>query len=280
VALEPSGDAAELIEKLGALSRTALTNYVAISAPDNPAELATSFSSGRVPAYFSARDNLISVIWRQGQDRRHMMGYVGPDAAGPVTLQSLAQNIEQVAESLVPVSITIYKGGEGRAYCYQLLDGQPVRYSQRVSDETYGWDLFVEKIAWPYIAVPRGAAARWRTQAVIGRDNEPLIVIERMLGESATERWYLNPERGYSCQKNELLDTQGTVSALEVLEYDQTPGGQWYPAVIRKTWRAGGPTAAEQTTASTTRLVYLVENPVLPYELFDPDRLPEAESAD
>ena len=193
-------------------------------------------------------------------------------------VEGLAEYVEAAADALVPVSIAIHKGSEGRVYRYELLGDRAVRYSKQLSGASYGWDLFIEKVCWPHMAVPKDFFAGWKMQSAVGADDRPLVVLERTLVGGATERWYLNPERDHICQKNKVLDIGEAVFSLEVLEYDQTAGGQWYPAVLEKTEFAGENGTAKAVTL--TRFIYPVERPGSADELFDPNMLPEAEQID
>ena len=116
--------------------------------------------------------------------------------------------------------------------------------------------------------------------------NNNLICIETLgdwshLGnENIKHLLYLNPERDYICQRQEMHRLHGPgdygecFSARDVLEYGRTDTGQWYPKRIfersKYKMRSG-------TTSDTKKIltVYLATEPEFPEGLFDPEKLPK-----
>jgi len=108
-------------------------------------------------------------------------------------------------------------------------------------------------------------------------------------------RCYINPERDYICQRFEELESyeapwqndktwlekvekdnirkQSTYNRVrEVVEFEQTKEGQWYPKTI-KSW--------DPTDANNRKIrietIYLTTNPEFPDGIFNPDNLPKAD---
>jgi hypothetical protein len=111
--------------------------------------------------------------------------------------------------------------------------------------------------------------------------------------------YYVDPQRGYLCVRREFfrhnklfghgpvkideLDFDpGSVpsepsSVIEIVEFGQTPTGQWYPKKIQKsskTWHVGPGSKSELLTTNQSVLVYLEANPEFAEGIFDPENLP------
>ncbi len=273
----------ELIRKLDTLRKTHLTRYVAVSVPTGTITLPTSFT-GRYPArYFTAKDDLISAIWRDGEDRHHVHGYLPAESQGATTTEQAAQDPRQIAASLIPAAATVYQGRKRHFYYYQILDGARVRHDEserkRGPIEVMGREIYPEQIGWPQINLAQWAHPQWRMESVSGPKSENLILIERRTegGNGTVERWFLNPAKDFFCQKHEIArSSDGSVFlSMEILEYAQTPTGQWYPHRLQKmeeSPRTNGRGALE----TCSRDLFLQEEPEFPPKLFDPASLPSA----
>ena len=105
-------------------------------------------------------------------------------------------------------------------------------------------------------------------------NDETLIMIERVTG-NFVGRWFINPARNYICQKYEHGHSDGTpIRSTEILEYAQTQSGQWYPCRIRRTDHQR--VDSEELRETTSRIIFLQENPDFPEVIFDPANLPKA----
>lgn len=266
-------DIPQLIKRLDTLRQTLLTNYVVISLPSDIEKLPTSYPY-RIPRYFTSKDNLASIIWREENERCHSMGYFSEEIAAMLRIESMPENIQSISQKLLTVSSTIYKASKRRIFHYQILNGKPVRNIRRGPVETYGSEVFIEQICWPRIVMPQNTPVEWEVESVTGSNNEPLIMIERVLESGIKKRWFLNPARNYICQRNELFNVSSPISAMEILEYARTPNGQWYPRKIQKTEYERIRRNGEMLPEISYKVIYLFENPVFPKGLFDPDNLP------
>jgi len=266
-------DIPQLIKRINSLRQTSLTDYIALSLPSDNEKLTTS-SPYKIPRYFTANDNLACVIYRKQNERCQRRGYFSIETAKMLNILDLHENIQNISEEMFTVSSTIYNSD--KIFCYQLLDGKPVRNMLRGQVETYGSRIFIEQICWPKIIVPKNTLVKWKVESVSVSNKEPLIMIERSLESGITERWFLNPARNYICQKNELIRGDTLLSEMEILEYAKTKNGQWYPEKIKNTEYRGikgnGETFLPETTC---KIIYLLENPILPKILFDPNSLPK-----
>jgi hypothetical protein len=269
-------EVSELIRKLDTLRKTRLTRYVAVSVPTGTTLLPTSFTGRRPERYFTSKDDQVSAIWRNGEDRCQVRGYLPPEAQGATTMEQVSQNPRQVAVSLVPVAATIFPAGKHPSYRYQILNGARIRSERKWNAvEAVGREIFPEQIGWPQIVVPQSGAVEWRMQPAVGEDGENLILIERR--DLTVERWFLNPAKDFLCQKNELARlSDGTiVVSMEILEYAQTPKGQWYPCRLQKT--ESRHVNGQDIPETVSRDIYLQEDPQFPPSLFDPESLPSAD---
>ncbi len=274
VYLHLSSEIQDLINKLNSLRKTTLTEYVAISIPSDSGQLPTSFEGRRPERYFTVKDRLASSMWRKDDERHHSMGYFSQGDGAP-SVEELPENIQSSAELLVAVGSSIYKTDERRIYCYQILDGKSLRIIRKGAVEDYGNTVFVEQICWPRIVVPQNRPMQWKMESVAGSNDETLIMIERVVGGFAG-RWFINPARNYICQKYEHGHSDGMpIYSIEILEYAKTQSGQWYPHRLRHTEyrRAGG----EELPETTSRVIFLHENPEFPEGIFDPENLPKAD---
>jgi len=273
VYLHLSSEIQDLIEKLNSLRKTMLTKYVAISIPSGVGQLPTSFDGRRPERYFTVKDHLVSSIWRKDDERRHSMGYFSKGDVVP-SAEELLENIQNSAELLVAVCSNIYKASERRIYRYQILNGKSLRTIRKGAVEDYGSTIFVEQICWPQIVVPRYRSMQWKMEHVTGSNDETLIMIERVTG-NFVGRWFINPARNYICQKYEHGHSDGTpIRSTEILEYAQTQSGQWYPCRIRRTDHRR--VDSEELRETTSRIIFLQENPDFPEGIFDPANLPKA----
>ncbi len=107
-------------------------------------------------------------------------------------------------------------------------------------------------------------------------------------------RCYLNPERDYICQrfeqhesfeapwqedktwlehieKNNIKKQWADNRVREVVEFEQTEEGQWYPKTI-KSWNP----ADTHNNIISIKKIYLRTNPKFPDGIFDPENLPKA----
>ncbi len=270
-------EVSELIRKLDTLRKTHLTRYVAISVPAGTTLLPTSFTGRRPERYFTSKDDQVAAIWRNGEDRCQVRGYLPLEAQGATTMEQVSQNPRQVAVSLVPVAADIFQAGKHPLSHYQILDGARIRSEREWHPvEVIGREIFPEQIGWPQIVVPRwGDPPQWKIDPVSGDHGEDLIMIERRHG--TVERWFLNPAKDFLCQKNELARSsdETIVLSMEILEYAQTSKGQWYPCRLQKTdsRRVNGQDIPE----TFSRDIYLQEDPQFPPSLFDPRSLPSAD---
>ncbi len=264
----------ELIKKLNSLRQTNLTRYVAVSIPANIEKLPMSFEGRRPERYFTTKDNLISSIWRKGNERLHSMGYY-EESKNKLTLDNLSENIQNCAELLTPVAEDIYKAGENRMYHYQILNGESIRNTHNGEVEVYGREVFIEQICWPQITVPRQSQIQWKLEYDTGSGNENLIMIERDT-RGFRDRWLLDPAHNYICRKYEHSYSDGRpILSIEILEYANTQSNQWYPQIIQKTeYQTADSTEQKQIC---TRVIYLQENPSFPEGIFDPDTLPKSD---
>ncbi len=112
--------------------------------------------------------------------------------------------------------------------------------------------------------------------------------------------YYVDPQRSYLCVRreffrhdkllghgpvkiDELNFDPGSVpsepsSIFEVVEFGQTPTGQWYPKKIQKfskTWHVGPGSKSELLDTSQSILVYVDTNPEFAEGIFDPENLPK-----
>jgi len=272
-------EVSELIRKLDTLRKTRLTRYVAISVPTGTTRLPTSFTGRRPERYFTTKDDLVSAIWRDGEDRCQVRGYLPPPAQGAPTVEQVSPDPGQTAVSLIPAVAHVLRGREHHIYYYQILNGARDRWDEdarrRGSVEVLGREIYLEQIGWPQIVVPRSGAPQWRMESVVTAAGENLIMIERR--HDQIERWFLHPARDFLCQKHELArPSDETVwFSIEILAYAQTSTGQWYPRRIQKTEprRVNGQDFPE----TVSRDLYLQEDPQFPPGLFDPENLPSAD---
>ena len=272
---------ADLMKKMKTIRQTSLTNYVALSLPADIKQIPTSFTDSKSEYYFSIKDNLASLIWRQGDERCHSMGYFSSQNGIP-SIASISENIQNASDSFVTVSSSIYKANEGKVYSYKMVDAKPVQDDFRAFVESYANNIFIELINWPYIMVLRNIPFRWKISSVAGADNEPLIKIERGGFGAAgpgrnmnyTYRWFINPARNYICQRYEYGPPDEEPREItEITEFAKTASGQWYPHIIKKTINQNVKGEAQQQRIS--RIIYLQENPKFPKGIFDPNSFPK-----
>lgn len=276
VSLSLPPDIAELIRKLDTLRKTHLTRYVAVSVPTGTTALPVAFAGHRPQGYFTKKDDQACAIWRNGEDRCQVQGYLSPAAQGTPTVEQVARDPRQIAASLMPVAANIFRGDEPYViYRFQLLNGARIRTRDKQGPvESTGSQIFPELIGWPQIFVPQSGPVQWRTDSVAGPGGENLILIERR--HLTVQQWFLNPARDFLCQKREVAQlSDGSIFlSIEILEYAQTPTGQWYPRRLQKTQssRVNG----QETTESFSRDLFLQEKPQFPPDVFDPACLPRA----
>ena len=116
--------------------------------------------------------------------------------------------------------------------------------------------------------------------------NNNLICIETLgdwshLGNANLRHmFYLNPERDYICQRQEMNRLHGPgdygecFSAREVLEYGRTDNGQWYPKRIfeRSKYKMRSGRISDTKKIITA---YLITKPEFPEGIFDSEKLPK-----
>ncbi len=272
-----TSDIETVIKKLDTLRERKLTNYVAISVQSDIEQAPTSFISVRPKRYFTLKDNLVSSIWRRGDDRIHSMGYFPKEKGAILSLKNISENVQGAAEALVAVSSDIYQSNKipKHIHHYQLLNGEVVRNVRRGEVEVYGSEIFLEQICWPHIVVPtpRLFHVKWETEVVVDSNGESLIMIERTLEyKGVSARWYLDPARDYICVRNEFV-CKTNERCIEILEYARTSDGHYYPKVIRK--KNTEITGSSKTTEELIRYIYLQIEPEYPEGLFDPVSISE-----
>ena len=123
----------------------------------------------------------------------------------------------------------------------------------------------------------------------------------RVYSVASRSLYYVDPQRGYLCVRREFfrhnkllghgpakideLDFEpGSVpsepsSIIDVVEFGQTPTGQWYPKKIQKfskTWHVGPGSKSKLLDTSQSVLVYLDANPEFAEGIFDPENLPRS----
>lgn len=136
-------------------------------------------------------------------------------------------------------------------------------------------DEFLIENCWPRIVVPRQKAMQWSIKNVEGQTGEKLILVTRDL-DTTTEKWYINPEKNYICQKQEILRSDGTlVFVKEILDYVATQTGQFYPRKIQIT--RYNRKNNQQASETATKIICLTENPEYPDWIFDPNSFPESD---
>jgi hypothetical protein len=266
---------ADLMKKLKTIRQTTLTNYVALSLPAEIEQIPTSFTDSR-----PIEEHLASLIWRKGNERCDSRGYFSSPKGAP-TIGSISGNIQSASDSFVTVSSCIYKAEEGKIYSYEMVNAKPVHDEYRAVIESMGGKIFIELINWPYIMVLRNFPFQWKISSVMGTDNETLIKIERSgVGTKGTAfgndiyRWFINPDRNYICQRFEYGNAgQEPVERIDVLEYAETESGQLYPHIIKKT--ANRLINGKEQQQTSSRIIYLQENPVFPNSIFDPNTFPK-----
>jgi hypothetical protein len=268
---------ADLMRKLKTIRQTTLTNYVALSLPADIKQIPTSFTDSKPEYYFSIKDNLASLIWRQGDERCHSMGYFSYKNNVP-TIESLSGNIQNAAEKFIAVSSGIHNAEEGKVYSFEMVNAKPVQDDFRSAVESFARNIFIELINWPYIVVLQNLPFQWEISYIAGEDNEKLIKIERggFGAGNFVYSWIINPARNYICQRYEYgPPNEEPLEKTEILEYAKTESGQWYPHIIKKTVNQNVKGQKQQQVIS--RIIYLQENPEFPNGIFDPNSFPKAE---
>ena len=249
--------------------------WFALSLPADIKQLPTSFTDSKPERYFSIKDNLASLIWRQGDERCHSMGYFSYKNDIP-SIGSLSDNIQNASDSFITVSSSIYKANERKVYSYKMVDAKPVQDDYGAFVESLASNIFIELINWPHIMVLQNVPFRWKISSVAGADNEPLIKIERggFGAGNFVYSWIINPARNYICQRYEYgPPNEEPLEKTEILEYAKTESGQWYPHIIKKTVNQNTNGEVQQQVFS--RIIYLQENPELPKGIFDPNSFPK-----
>lgn len=264
----------KLIVKLNNLRETTLTRYVAIEVSGDSDTLPTSPEGLRSTAFFSNRDRSIYSIWKRDNSVRFSQGYF-PVSENNRTIDDISENVEFWVEQIAPVREFIIKSEDGEQYRQYYLEnvGTNIKSEHEMSKyHLYQADEFLIENCWPRIVVPRQKAMQWSIEYEEGRTGEKLILITRDL-DTTTEKWHINPEKNYICQKHELLRSDGTsVYVKEILDYAATQSGQFYPRKIQMT--RYNRKNDQQAPETATKIIYLKENPEYPDWVFDPASFP------
>jgi hypothetical protein len=207
-----------------------------------------------------------------------------------------------------------------------MYDGQ-YRYSQQRSSSNKTWSYYkkvyvpgdgyrlpmgdlifwrdtLSELGWPN-SLLHGVHGRGKT-SIVENDyskNNNLICVEVLYDEYLRDNkviepakkrlYYLNPQRDYICERQEIhpqpgitrnlenwIDKVGAMSAFdgrfsvgEVVEYGQSDLHQWFPMRILMRFRWENP---DQTIEERKKMitVYLNTNPEFPDGIFDPNNLP------
>ena len=267
----------KLIVKLNNLRETTLTRYVAIEVSGDSDTLPTSPEGLRSTAFFSNKDRSIYSIWKQDNSVRFSQGYF-PVSENNRTIEDLSENVEFWVEQIAPVREFIIrpeKGNQYRQYYWENI-GTNIRSEHEMNKYyLYQADEFLIENCWPRIVVSNQKAMQWSIKNAKGRTGEKLILVTKDLN-TTTEKWYINPEKSYICQKHELLRSDGTpVYVKEILDYAATQSGQFYPRKMQMT--RYNRKNNQQVSETATKIIYLKENPEYPDWVFDPAGFPGSE---
>lgn len=267
----------KMIVKLNNLRETTLTRYVAIEVSGDSDTLPTSPEGLRNAAFFYNNDHSIYSIWRKGDLVRFSQGYF-PISEKVQAGEDFSKNVEFWVEQISPVREFIIipkEGNQYRQYYWENI-GTNIRSEHEINKyNLYQADEFLIENCWPRIVVPRQKAMKWSIENVKGRSGEQLVLIKRDT-DTTTEKWYINPEKSYICQKHELLRSDGTpVYVKEILDYAATQSGQFYPRKIQMT--RYNQKSNQQASETATKIICLKENPEYPDWIFDPASFPGSE---
>jgi len=267
----------EMIVKLNSLRETTLTRYVAIAISGDSDTLPTSPEGLRNTAFFYNNDRSIYSIWRSGDFVRFSQGYF-PVSENIPAIDDLSGNIEFGFQEIAPIREFIIqpeKGNQYHQYCWENIGINIRAEKTKHISYLYESDEFLIENCWPKIGVPHQQAMKWSIEYIDGQADDKLIMITREL-DITTEKWYINPDKNYICQKHELFHSDGAPFKIkEILEYATTKSGKYYPRKIQmKKFRQQDNQKVHETA---TKIIYLKENPDYPDWIFDPDSFPESD---
>jgi hypothetical protein len=203
-----------------------------------------------------------------------------------------------------------YPGANGTWSVTKVRSGSIITVSLNAVDNL---EENLADLGWPKIDL--GMALRSSSYKLVQNDfseSNDLLCFERyddgyygdgkVYSFASRSLYYVDPQRGYLCVRreffrhnkllghgpvkiDELSFDPGSVpsepfSISEVVEFGQTPAGQWYPKKIQKssqTWHVGvGPgSKSELLPMSQSVLVWLDANPEFAEGIFDPENLPK-----
>ena len=267
----------QMIVKLNGLRETTLAGYVAIAISGDVDTLPTSPEGLRSTAFFSNNDRSIYIIWRSGDFIRFSQGYF-PVSENIPAVEGVSENIELAFQEMAPIREFIIRPEKGNQYHEFHWENIGINIRAETTNHRsylYESDEFLIENCWPKIGVPHQRAMKWSIEYIDGPAQDKLIMITREL-DITTERWFINPDKNYICQKHELYGSDGEVFKVkEILEYATTKSGKCYPRKIQmKKFREEDDQRISETA---TKIIYLKENPDYPDWIFDPGSFPESD---
>ncbi len=259
-----------------------------------PYEAARDASSHRYLMVIKNEQGL-SVTYQDGPRLyRATYAFSGPPHAGRIIdLETVARERDKAgdtvpsmlawAESQTPQNVDVYDGTEG---CSLFADGyghlKSTRKRRRPPDMLQFTSLpTLQSLAWPEFRTLQ-STCRIVSDDPCAIDNRLLCIEERHTVTSSRDgevaeitRFYLNPDKGYICQRRHEARHD---YAVEVTQYDQTTDGQWHPL---KTSEFGYRYSMQPMTDTPTAVnaVYLDTNPTFPKGVFSSNALLERYAA-
>lgn len=141
-------------------------------------------------------------------------------------------------------------------------------------------DLLSE-LGWPFELLEDNDQYNRTTTSIVSDDHskENNLICVEVCHEALRKAWrfYLNPQRDYICQRQEVYrqygrDHKESCSVKDVLEYGRTDCGRWYPKKVREQLQSkkrGG----TRTSEDIKMTICLDTDPEFPEGIFDPEKL-------